>query len=181
MRNFIILFAFSTFIISAVVINKNTLSGSRVQGISGRGNIKEEVLSDVDNEDVVEGSGNVKIQPSPTVKPFPNLVTVSPSKPVITPSGVSDVDKFIYPDAKILSRSVNTVELKSYEDPGSVTDWYKEKIKERGMSVTSFVTTSANGNILNKLSGANGNEKVNVEIKRDAGEEFTQIKISLEH
>ena len=43
---------------------------------------------------------------------------------------------------------------------------YKDKIKEKGMSVTSFVTTSANGNILNKLSGASGNEEVNIEIKR---------------
>jgi len=181
MRKFILLFAFSTFIIGVVVINNNTLSGSRVRGMSGRGNINEEVLSDIDIEGAPEGSENGIIHPSPTMKPFPDLVTVSPSKPVSTPADVSDVDKFIYPDAGILGKSVNGIELRSYGDPGPVTDWYKDKIKEKGMSVTSFVTTSANGNILNKLSGASGNEEVNIEIKRDAGEEFTQIKISLEH
>ena len=41
------------------------------------------------------------------------------------------------------------------------------------MNAVSFVSTTANDKTLNKLEGADGNEKISVEIAKDAGSETT--------
>ena len=67
----------------------------------------------------------------------------------------------------------------SQDDPDAITDWYKEKIKELGMSAKSLVTTKTNGNVLNKLVGANGKREIRVEITKPADQPTTEIKLTI--
>ena len=58
-------------------------------------------------------------------------------------------------------------------------DWYKEKIKALGMNTTSFVQTKTNGDVLNKLVGSRGQQKVEVEIIKNNREQEVKIKLNV--
>ncbi len=126
------------------------------------------------------------LSPSPTTNPTPTsipnvksssniIITLEPTK--TTSSSAIDSQTFIYPGAKVISTS-GKVTLESTDSPNTITDWYKNKIKEQGMNTTSFVTTSTNGKILNKLAGANTNKNVEIEITKESNESTVHITIS---
>lgn len=87
-----------------------------------------------------------------------------------------NISQFQYPDAQVISSTTESLLLTSSKSPEEVTNWYKDKIKSNNLTSTSFVTTSTNGRILNKLS-ASGNFKIEVEIKNENSS--TQIKVNL--
>lgn len=103
------------------------------------------------------------IQPSPTVK-----VQTQPP----TTSG------WIYPQATVTSQANGSISLTSLDNPTTITNWYKDKIKTMGMNTTSFVMTNTNDNVLNKLAATNGSLNVQVEIKKDSGSSTTSISVS---
>lgn len=128
---------------------------------------------------------------TPTVTSNPNLTpTFSPSLtptkiPTKTPTPTSkslvntSLSSFVYPNSVVLESSSNSLELTSQDDPDKITNWYKDKIKATGISVTSFVTTKTNNNVLNKLVGADGKLEVRVEIEKNANEERAHIFVDL--
>jgi hypothetical protein len=77
-----------------------------------------------------------------------------------------DLKEYIYPGSEVLSEGESNLELTTSDSPQSVTDWYKNRINNFGMNVTSFVTTSVNGRVLNKLVGSSGKVEVRVEINK---------------
>jgi hypothetical protein len=81
---------------------------------------------------------------------------------------------FVYPGAILIGDNT----YQSSDDPAKITNWYKNKINGAGMNVTSFIVTSTNDNVLNKLVGANSSTKVSVDIIRNNGENQTTIKLS---
>lgn len=71
---------------------------------------------------------------------------------------------FIYQNSSIIFQSDSEVILESSDDPEKITNWYQEKIKQNGFNIKNFVKTKVNGVVENKLSGANGENEINIEI-----------------
>ena len=138
--------------------------------------IEKKVLSELSTEEN-------KNSPTPAITSQKVEMNISgtPPTPTSPPTLSSNsIEKYIYPDAKVTQSFLNNVRLTTTDDPTIVTKWYRNKIIESGMSVRSFVTTSANEAILNKLSGADSENEVIVEIKKDVGESRVFISVSLE-
>jgi hypothetical protein len=77
------------------------------------------------------------------------------------------LEDFRYPKAEVLSLAGSSFQLRSFDDVQKITDWYKEKISEREMTVRTFVQTNSNGIVSNQLLGANQQEQVKVTINKD--------------
>lgn len=107
--------------------------------------------------------------PTSTVK-----ITINQSNSTPTTQTNTNTSDWRYPEAQDNGNSSFT----SSQNPTTITNWYKDKIKSLGMNTTSFVTTNTNDNVLNKLAGANGSENVTIEIKKDSSESTTHITIS---
>ena len=145
-----------------------------------------------------------KSSPTPTTTPFPTVnptttptsnstnspttilspTTIQPitSTPTSTPSNQTlNITDFKYPNSTIVivNQNGNKLELESTDDPKKITDWYKEKIKAMDMNVTSFVQTSTNGIVLNKLVGANGDVEIRIEITKQNNSKVVKISTSL--
>ena len=111
--------------------------------------------------------------PSPT-QMYSGPKVTNPPPPVST-----NLSNFQYPNSQLISSGENSLILNSIESTDPITDWYKEKIKGEGMSVTSFVTTKTNDKVLNKLVGADGDREIRVEITKESGSSTVKISVSL--
>ena len=131
------------------------------------------VEEEIKEEEVTPTTGSHQTDtPIPTKTPIPS--------PTNTPKPASsNLSSFQYPNSQVVSSSENSLILNSIDNADSITDWYKEKIKGEGMSVTSFVTTKTNDNVLNKLVGANGAREIRVEITKEAGSSTVKISVTL--
>lgn len=99
-----------------------------------------------------------------------------------TPSQTQEnvnLQEYLYPNSEMLTSSPSFVSLKAYDDPDVITDWYKEKIRQLGLSVTTFVVTKTNDSVLNKLVGSSEAEEISIEIKKDASQDEVNIEVSL--
>lgn len=103
--------------------------------------------------------------------------TATPNPPILGEAPGS-AGEFAYPSATRVSGEGSSFTLKSGDSPATITDWYKNRIKQAGMKTTSFVQTSTNGNILNSLVGAGNGHEVRVEIKKSADEGSVTINVS---
>ncbi len=81
---------------------------------------------------------------------------------------------WIYPGATPVAKNT----FQSNDDPAAVTAWYQNLINQAEMTVTSFVVTNTNNNIVNRLVGATRDISTDIEISRMAGEKTTTIKIN---
>ena len=131
------------------------------------------VEEEIKEEEVTPTTGSHQTDtPIPTKTPIPS--------PTNTPKPASsNLSSFQYPNSQVVSSSENSLILNSIDNADSITDWYKEKIKGEGMSVTSFVTTKTNDNVLNKLVGADGEREIRVEITKEAGSSTVKISVTL--
>jgi Tfp pilus assembly protein PilX len=86
---------------------------------------------------------------------------------------------FKYPSSNQISGSQNRLELESSGDSSVITNWYKEKIKSLGYKSKSFVQTSSNGYILNKLVGASGSSEIRVQIEKSSSSGIVKIVVDL--
>jgi hypothetical protein len=111
-----------------------------------------------------------KVQLTPT--PQPTLASTPTSN-----SGLN-LDRFVYPGAKINSKNSTQVNLSSTADSNTITNWYKEQISSLGFNVNSFVMTTNNDNVLNQLVAAKQNQQIKVEIKKGSGEKSVQINVT---
>jgi len=134
----------------------------------------EEVLSESDEEsEVVVEENEIDIiipsnKPSPTKVPVP---TQSLQK--------SNILEYKYPNSQIVSSTSTLMSLESSDNSDSITDWYKGKINSLGMNVKTFVTTSANEKVLNKLVGADGVKEINIEISKEDSQSIVKISITI--
>src|SRR3989338_9723748 len=119
------------------------------------------------------------VQPTITIAYDKPTVTNTPTiSPTLAPiSQPQNFTSYQYPNSQIISRSDDRLKLESSDDPGKITDWYKTLIKQKDMNVQSFVTTSTNGEVLNKLAAANGQEKIEISIEKKASETTTTIEV----
>ena len=140
---------------------------------------------------LVKPSPTKSQDPSSTLTPTPslkqNINTSEDNQPTTMPPTSTPTTKpyqqsqtifdFRYPNSTIISQNGNETVYESSDDPKKITDWYKDKIKSIGMKTTSFVQTSTNGNVLNKLVGANGNKEVRVEISKQNNNPTVKIVV----
>jgi len=84
------------------------------------------------------------------------------------------VNSWVYPNSILVKDNI----YQSSDDPATITNWYKNKINTSGMNVTSFVVTSTNNNVLNKLAGGSSTEKFSVEISKKQNDQKTTIRLS---
>ena len=114
-----------------------------------------------------------------------NEVTSSTQAPAVeSPSPTqsqagNNILAYRYPGAEILSSSENSLNLKSSDDVGAITNWYKAKIESENLNVESFVETSANDKVLNELVGADGQKEIKVEIKKESGTQLVEISVKI--
>ncbi|KKR81155.1 MAG: hypothetical protein UU73_C0003G0277 [Candidatus Daviesbacteria bacterium GW2011_GWA1_41_61] len=114
---------------------------------------------------------------------FRKELSPSPVSPTVTPNNQGGSDSNIsglkYPNSRNIINDQNQQAFISFDDPQVITDWYKEKIKALGMNTTSFVQTKTNGDVLNKLVGSRGQQKVEVEIIKNNREQEVKIKLNV--
>lgn len=91
----------------------------------------------------------------------------------------SEILAYRYPGAETLSSSENSLNLKSSDDIGAITNWYKAKIESENLNVESFVETSANDKVLNQLVGADGQKEIKIEIKKESGTFLVEISVKI--
>ena len=135
----------------------------------------------------VSSSSTESFSPAPTPKPSSTPASTPTSKPtpssnnsqVAIPSQIFNLSDFKYPNSSQAGSEGNGIKLESSDNPDTVTNWYKEKIRSLGFKSKSFVQTSSNGNILNKLVAASENKEIRVEIEKSANSAKVLIKVSL--
>jgi hypothetical protein len=120
-------------------------------------------------ESQVEGTTSVDIQ---------QIVTVTPSATQVPQNLLSE---YFYPGAKVVSQDSLHLDLVSSDDSDNITDWYKEVIRNEGMSVKTFVKTKTNGNVDNDLVGVNSSIKVSVKIMKKNDETTSHISVTVEN
>ena len=142
---------------------------------------------DKKNEIVINSpspSPSAASSPSSTPSPTPEEsdtsrnsvhITITTPKPAPTSNTTQDID-LQYPG----SNKTGSNTYQSSDDPGKITDWYKDKIKSLGANSKSFVQTNTNGNVLNKLVGAKSGLTISVEIKKRSGDNQTTITVTLD-
>ena len=118
--------------------------------------------------------------PESAETPEPQPEADRPLDEAETSTNPGELSSYFYTGATKTGETSNSLNLESSDNPQKITDWYKEKIRGSGMNVKSFVQTSTNGEILNKLAGANSELEVNIEISKAADESQVQIKVTLE-
>ncbi len=118
-------------------------------------------------------------QPTSSQKPTTAPILESTQTPTPAQTSSSSIDEWVYPGASVTTKSSNSLSFETRDDTEAVTNWYKDKINSKGFSAKSFVTTKANDNILNKLSGAKENQEVSVEIKKAPGEVAAKVVVNL--
>lgn len=111
----------------------------------------------------------------PTTKPSP--IPLNTPVPVTTTNNPQPTtDNLVYPGSRQVADGV----YESPDDTDTITDWYKAKINSLGYNVKTFVKTSANDKILNKLVGAKPREELSVEISKNPGSPVALITIRLD-
>jgi len=127
----------------------------------------------------------IEVMPSPKAKPQATQVPSPTEKievivPTLAPTALPAVDNsYVYPNSFNYSKNGNRISFQTVDSPQTVTDWYKAKISSLGFSAQSFVQTSSNDNVLNKLVAANGEKEIRVEISKDSGNQITEIRLFL--
>lgn len=123
---------------------------------------------------------------APTLSPTLTTTNTPTKSPTNTPVPTTNsntssfaISGFHYPGATVLSSSNTRLELSTNDSPSTVTDWYKQKINATGMNVKSFVATTANDKVVNKLAAANGSQEISVDITRDPGNTSVNIIVEL--
>ena len=134
----------------------------------------EEVLSESDEESEVVVEENEIDIIIPSIKPSPTKVPVPTQSPQ-----TSNILEYKYPNSQIVSSTSTSMSLESSDNSDSITDWYKGKINSLGMNVKTFVTTSANEKVLNRLVGADGVKEINIEISKEDSQSIVKISITI--
>lgn len=115
-------------------------------------------------------------------------LTVTPSVPTPTQTPISTpipnpsrpefkLENLIYPGSVIEDQTISSLNLTVDANPMIVTDWYEEQVSQIGFGAISVARANANGQVQNKISAANSEYEIMIEIT-NAGS-ATSVKISL--
>lgn len=165
MKPFLLTIAVFVFLFGAYFENRNVFVGS--QDITAGGTEKKEVLAETD-----ENTGKADL--SPTMKPFPRLVTVAPLMVSPTPTQNNIFSKLVYPEASVTNQTYSKLSLTSMDTSEDISNWYKAKVKELDLSSTSTLFIQEEGKYVIKLTG---DKNITIDIEE---EENGPVKIEIE-
>ncbi|OGC95948.1 hypothetical protein A3H89_03685 [Candidatus Amesbacteria bacterium RIFCSPLOWO2_02_FULL_48_11] len=120
---------------------------------------------------------------TPAPSPFPTSVPIRKPTSARIPTNTSipipppDLSSWVYPGSQLVSSGV----WQTSDSPDTVTSWYRNKIEALNLTATSFVKTSANDRVLNRLVAEGFDVKVDIEISRSDNSSFTRIRITLDN
>jgi len=107
-----------------------------------------------------------------------SILGTATATPIATPVSTqtpSSTSPFVYPGSNIESDANSEIRLTTNADTDTVTDWYKNLFIEMDFSSKSTVKTKTNGVVNNKLSAANGELIVEVEVT--SSDNVTQVTV----
>lgn len=99
-------------------------------------------------------------------------------KQVVATQHSVPLGQLLYPDADQITRSANTVVLESTDDPAIITDWYKAVI-QKNFSGKTFVQSTINEDVHNKLIGEGKKTGVSIEINKNQDQSFSTITVTI--
>ena len=119
--------------------------------------------------------------PSVTISLTPSIYkkNFTPTPTQASSNSKQNINDYKYPNSSMNELSGNKLSLQSSDDPNTITNWYKDKLKSLNMNANSFVTTSSNGVVLNKLVSANGETKVSITISKKNDQPSVGIAVSI--
>lgn len=126
------------------------------------------------------GDRTKQSQPTPTLtSSLAPAKTTQAVKPEATQQTQSDSEsvEYVYPGSKAVKTDGSSFYLESDDNPKVITDWYKDQVADFGAK--SSVSTSTNGNVLNRISASGGNQKIDVEIKKAPESDITRIIVTI--
>jgi hypothetical protein len=91
----------------------------------------------------------------------------------------SNSNDFIYPDSTLISSSPEKISLSSTDNPDTITNWYKDKLKSMNFNINSFITTRANQKTQNKLVSSDSRNSYVVDISQQNTSNPVYITISI--
>lgn len=115
--------------------------------------------------------------PTPPDTIPPTQSTLAPSPTLPAKQEPTPDKQFVYPGATVTAESDSSLTMESSDDAQTITDWYKDKIKELGMTTKSFVQTKTNDNVLNALAAAKSDEEIKVTITKNSGDWVVSIVV----
>lgn len=115
--------------------------------------------------------------PTKTVSP-----TITPHTPTPTgkPSNTSEPE-LEYPNSEKKAVIGKNIILESFDNPFEITSWYQQKVKAADFKITSFIQTTTNGDVLNKIVGIDDKKEIRVEISKINNEPVTRITLSVNY
>ncbi|MCL4398075.1 hypothetical protein M1403_03585 [Patescibacteria group bacterium] len=106
------------------------------------------------------------------------LTDIANNQSPTLPGGAPLANPWIYPGATQIDNSSGVVTYETTDEPSAVTSWYQDQIARGGMTVTSYIVTNTNDNVINRLVGASADgSEIEVEIVRLAGSSYTTISL----
>jgi hypothetical protein len=163
-------------LIAVIILTAGVFVGRNQKISENNDSQQDQVLSEQKIEEQLSGDEE-QIFPSQTPTQIPSSI------PSPIPSNITqghNVDSYRYPNSAIIDSDSNSLTLHSKDSVDVITNWYKEIIENEGMSVSSFINTSANDKVLNKLVAADGNEEISVEIYKEPGSSVVKISVTVE-
>ncbi|MCS7092049.1 MAG: hypothetical protein NZM26_01710 [Patescibacteria group bacterium] len=135
--------------------------------------IKQEelVLSEFSDNEKQIGSGSS----SPKTKNV-SSPTVFPTKSV-SPKLGSIQESFVYPNAVFVRKNENVSVYTSSDHPDVILKWYKDFLQQKVVKVNSQIVTKANDNYLYKLVAIYESKDMNITIRKNAGDKYSEIEI----
>lgn len=158
--------ALVVFTVGVYVNNRQKASFANKSGVNVVINSPEE------KQDLKEETDEIIEEPTATPAFTPTLA------PDLSPTA-SFLDEYKYPNSETIGEEKNKLILESYDDTNIITNWYKDLIKKDGKNVKNFVSTKTNGDVLNKLAGADSLERLEVEITKKGSEIKTTITVQV--
>lgn len=133
-----------------------------------------------------EDASHLEISVPEVTKTLPSIPTVesvsspfpSPSPPVNIPSpSPNNLNNFRYPNASVAGPDSRTLILETNDSPVAVTNWYRNQLNNLHMNIRTYIQTSVNGNVSNKLTTSDGESSIEIDITKDAESSTTRISI----
>ncbi len=116
-------------------------------------------------------------EPIPTETPIPvSTISATPKSLETIAKPTTSLNDWSYPQAQVVSAFPNLI-MTSIDNPKTITDWYREKVKLTGLSTTRYDTTSTNDHIYNVLVGKNKSIEIEIIIERLSTTDATNITV----
>lgn len=113
--------------------------------------------------------------PTNTIQPTETQVPTKTPTQIISPtSKATDSSGWEYPGA--IKVGNNTYQTS--DSPEKVTDWYKNKIRAMNFNLNTFITTNANDQVKNRLTGSGNGSKIDIQINKLSSSSSCEIVLN---